>query len=230
MSKRIAFINFTETFTGFLRNNITAAREWIFQDRSGTLAHTDQCEPGLNGIIVKGATLDRYYGSAVSAYAPTTGAISVNNLRAFPFPVTKSMTLDAIQAEVTTLVGGSNFRLGIYADDGNCYPGVLLHDTGSLSGATNEVVNSAISPGLILTPGLYWLAIVADAAITFRSIAQTVGWSVIMGRVSSMGINYRPPYWNVTHTYGALPNPFTTGAAINNSANNIIEILVRASA
>ena len=38
MSKRIAFINFGETFTSFFLNNATAARQWIFKDRNGTIA------------------------------------------------------------------------------------------------------------------------------------------------------------------------------------------------
>lgn len=182
-----------------------------------------------NGLILKGSTFDRFYGSWNTHYAPSTTTSGVNALRAMEFPVTKTMTLDTIQAEVTTLVGGSNFRLGVYADNGNCYPGVLLLDTGNLSGAANAVVPFAISPGLVLTPGLYWLVIVSDASITFRAIPPSSGASARLGRNSSMGLTWRSPFFSVAHTYGALPNPFTSGGTVNATSSQMPEIEVRAS-
>lgn len=206
-------------------------RTYSFQDRDGKVALTDQIEQMPHGLIVKGATHDRYYGSYTVQQSPTTGTSGTNVIRATPFIVTRTLTLDIIQAEVTTNIVASNFRLGIYADDGNCYPDELLLDTDSLSGAAIAVVPFAINPGLVLVPGLYWLAIVADASITFRAPnAATSGMPNILGRNAAMGINWRQPFWQVAHSYAALPNPFTAGAIVNNTASQIPEIVVRASA
>jgi hypothetical protein len=182
-----------------------------------------------HGLVVKGATHDRFFGSAIVQQSPSTGTSGLNQLRASPFLVTKSLSLDTIQAEVTTFVGGANFRLGIYADEGSCYPGALLLDTGNLSGAANAVVSFTITPSLVLPPGLYWLAIVADASITFRAPnAVASGFPNLLGRNSSMGINWRHQFYFLTYTYAALPDPFSAGATINTAANQIAEILVRA--
>lgn len=42
MSKRIAFINFLETVTSFIKNEATVAREWILPDRDMTVAGADE--------------------------------------------------------------------------------------------------------------------------------------------------------------------------------------------
>lgn len=175
--------------------------------------------------VIKGATLNRLYGSGDSYDANTTSVTGVNTLRASPFQVINKMTLDLIQAEVSTGVALSSFRIGIYADDGNCYPGALVVDSGALSGASNTVVSTAIS--VTLQPGLYWFAILADASITMRSWAAGQ-MPNIMGTVSTMGSVTRQAFYTVSQAFGALPPTFTSGATVNNSAAFITQILVRA--
>lgn len=180
-----------------------------------------------NSTILKGTNPNRFHGSARVYGTPTTSTNVTNTQRASQFEVVETLTLNTIQAEVTALVAASNFRLMIYADNGSCYPGALLHDSGNLSGAAVAVVPQTITPNLVLTPGLYWLSINSDASITFRTDLPA-SFSTIMGWVATMGSLARQPYWTVAQTYGAsAPNPFPAGATINSSANNIAQILVR---
>src|SRR5688500_9696138 len=72
-------------------------------------------------------------------YAPngtlSTVAPSNQQMRAMPFIIPNALTLDRIACE-TTVDGeaGSVVRLGIYADDGNGYPGALVLDAGTVAG------------------------------------------------------------------------------------------------
>lgn len=175
--------------------------------------------------LIKGATVNRFYGSGLSYDTNSTGSTGINTLRASPFRVLNKLTLDTIQAEVSTAVGGSSFRIGIYADDGNCYPGALVVDSGVLSGASLGVVPASIN--VTLQPGLYWFVIVCDASITMRAWGSST-MPTIMGIISTMGSVTRQAFYTVSFTFAALPPTFPAGATINNSANSIAQILVRA--
>jgi hypothetical protein len=201
-------------------NTVTARTAAQYLSDMGALASAPSS-------IIKGTTYNRWHGSGKVYASPSSNSSGVNTLRASTFQVNEAITIDTIQTEVVTLVGGSSFRLGIYSDNGSFYPGSLILDTGSLSGAANAVVPFTITPNLTLQPGLYWLVIVADAAISFR-VDSTAAFETNFGILNTMGGTFRQPFYTVAHTYGALPNPFTAGAAINNSANFIAQILVRA--
>lgn len=224
MSKRIAFINFLETITSFLRNDATAPRVWQLQDRNGTLADLQNLIALIHGNPLLGATFDRRYGAGLilSTYASdTTG---VNTLRAHAMPIFLRRKVDIIQAEVTTLVNPSNIRLGIYRDNGNCYPGDLVVDSGALSGAALGVISAAIDVELV--PGIYWLACLADANPQLRS------WNIanvpsLLGLIATQGGTPRQQFYTVAQTYGALPDPFPAGATINASSAGTAQIVLR---
>lgn len=73
--------------------------------------------------------------------------------------VLPSCTLQTLAARVTGAVAGSLIRLGLYADNGNGYPGALLIDGGQVSGAVAGTVAapnfSAVHPG-----GFLWAVVV----------------------------------------------------------------------
>ncbi len=69
MSKRIAFINFLETITSFIRNDATTARVWQLQDRNGTLA--DDADLATK---VTGNTPQHKYTSATKTLVSQTAA------------------------------------------------------------------------------------------------------------------------------------------------------------
>jgi hypothetical protein len=205
------------------RNAVSANRKLTGTQLKGFL---DTLYPPATGLLT-GATYNRYYGIGMQReLAPGTGAIAANVMRAAPYALTKSLTFDSLQAEVTTLVGASNFRLGIWLDDGSLYPGALLVDSGELSGASNGVVAATISQAI--SPGVIWLGILGDAAITFRAPGSASTPSDIMGEPAAMGSTIRQAFYTVAQTYGALPDPFTAGATINAAANLMPKILIHA--
>lgn len=107
-------------------------------------------------------------GSYVLTCSPNnTGAGGLTNgiCRAHPWIVRRSVTLVRIGVEITTAgEAGSLVRLGVYADNGSAYPGALLFDAGTVSGATVAFPEITISQ--TLSPGIYWVAAANQSAPT----------------------------------------------------------------
>lgn len=161
----------------------------------------------------RGATLNRWYSSAVTGVAATTIAPSVNTLRATPFVVSKVTTIEQMALNVTAAGASSNIRVGIYADNGNMYPGALVVDAGSVATATTGVKTYTTGLPVVLSPGLYWLACVGNGtAPTIRAIAAT-GILPVLGLDSGLGTAWGTG-WSVAFTFAALPANFTSGGAI----------------
>lgn len=227
MSKRISFSNFAETISSFLRNDATIARIWQLQDRDGTLADLQNVSPLPNGNPLLGATYNRFYGGGWVHSSFSSDLMGVNVFRAHPIPIFITRTIDIIQTEVTTLVGGSNLRLGIYSDNGSCYPGELVLDSGGLSGASLGVVSASVS--VQLTPGLYWLTTLGDANVQLRTW-NSGNLPLIMGQIATMGAIMRMAFYTIAQTFGPLPSTFPAGATINTSSSNAAQVLLRFSA
>lgn len=95
--------------------------------------------------------------SVLGSNNSTSAGLGVGTLRAAPMYVPRAVTLVRIGAEVTVIGDvGSKLRLGIYADNGNIYPGALRLDAGTIAGDSVAVQEIVIS--LLLEPGVYWLA------------------------------------------------------------------------
>jgi len=157
-----------------------------------------------------GVTANRWYiAGVIGATALTTVAASANVLRAIPFLVARTITLDQIAINVTTLIAGKA-RLGIYLDDGTIYPEQRLLDAGEVDTGTTGV--KALSINQTLTTGLYWLVHVANAAPTLRAVAVG-GLLPILGIDSGIGTAFGVGY-SRSYTYAALPDPFGAGATV----------------
>jgi hypothetical protein len=97
-----------------------------------------------------------------------------NTLRVAPFVVESSLTFDRIGAEIAVVgEAGSKLRLGIYADNGACYPGSVLLDAGQIAGDSATVQELTIST-MTLAPGLYWGGAALQAAPTTQPTVRTV--------------------------------------------------------
>jgi hypothetical protein len=162
------------------------------------------------------------HGSAVSATL-TNGA-----LRLVPWIVTRATAIDRIGSEVT-VVGdvGSKIRLGLYADNGACYPGALVLDAGQIAGdsATVQELTCALS----LAPGLYWVGGVVQAVTTTQpTVRIPSAWTPPVLISAGTGI---PAVAATTFGYqqgsitGALPGTFTTGV---NGIGSAPRVFVRA--
>ena len=163
----------------------------------------------VSGFRRNGTTRPRWYTMALTTSAKSvSGALTSGRMYALPFIVPKSMTLDFLAVNCTTLGTAAHLRLGIYNDSGNCEPGALLIDAGvadtSGTGVKTVACAQALSGG-----SMYWLAALSDNAThAFRA-------PVIAGIVNVLGDDVAFPTTHITHfyaaqSYGALPGTFPT--------------------
>ena len=107
----------------------------------------------------------------------TTTALTTNRLYYLPYLITTSTTFDRMALEHVGAVGGvgSVVRLGIYSSTAGL-PSTKLLDAGSLD-LTTAAAFKALTINVTLTPGLYYLAVVAQitsGACTFRTITPSI--------------------------------------------------------
>jgi len=186
-----------------------------------------------HSILYRRDGQSRHYSNNLFTATPGTSVLALNTLRAYPWIVSKSLTFDTIDSTVSTLLNPSNFRIGIYTDDGNGYPASLVagSDIQAYDGstATNKLGTPA-SP-ITLSPGLYWIAINSNAAgPTLRawpnvSIPHVLGLAA--GAVGTTQSDQQVG-WTVSQTFGAMSSTFPAGAtALLSSAANCPIVKVR---
>ena len=136
-------------------------------------------------------------------------ALAINTLFAVPFYVVRTMTFDRIGFYANGDAGvGSLGRCGIYADNGNLYPGALVVDGGVI-----DLDDAGVKAAVIdqqLTKGLYYKAILVDTDPTPRCHNVHVP---PLGSASPQLLNINTLY-SVAFGYAALPAAFPGGAAL----------------
>lgn len=174
-------------------------------------------------------TLERWYTSATTVYTATTVAYGANALRAMPFVVPKTITIDRIAMEITVAGSvGSLVRIGIY-DSSNVLPLNLILDAGTIAG--DSATFQSITINQTLAAGLYWLTWISNSAanITFRGIPVSVGVPSILGVPSNLGAGNMANHISQIYTYGSLPSTFDLSSPTA-SGLNLATISVRLSA
>lgn len=170
----------------------------------------------VSAYRAKGSTLNQWFSSPSTGTALTTGAPTVNNLRVTPFIVSKVMTVDQMAINVTTAgaASGCTADVGIYADNGNSYPGARVIDAGSAVVSATGVKTFTTNLPVMLDPGLYWLAYEHNCATTVPTIRSFAVASLIpiLGSASTLPTNQQFG-WSVAFTYAALPATYPTGAS-----------------
>lgn len=174
-------------------------------------------------------TVERWYTSASTVHAATTVALTKDVLRATPFIVSETMTLDRIAMEITSAgTAASLVRIGIYSST-NCLPTALVLDAGTIAG--DSATFQSITINQQLTPGLYFLTWVTNSAanITFRAITVNTGIPTVLGVTNNLGANNPANLVSSTFIYSTLPDPFdNTGITVNGL--NVATVSVRRSA
>lgn len=174
-------------------------------------------------------TLERWYTSATTVYTATTVAYGANSLRAMPFVVPKTITIDRIAMEITVAgSAGSLVRIGIY-DSSNALPLNLILDAGTIAG--DSATFQSITINQTLVAGLYWLTWISNSAtnITFRGIPVSAGVPSILGVPSNLGAGNMANHISQSYTYGPLPSTFDLSSPTA-SGLNLATISVRLSA
>lgn len=169
------------------------------------------------------------YQIPISPHATATSAtLGTGTLRLAPWVVEQTLKVDRMGAEVTVIGdAGSKFRIGIYADTGNLYPGALLLDAGQIAGDSATVQDITIST-LTLGPGLYWLGgVVQTVTTTQPTMRQNANWTPPVVPVASAipAANATAVCYTQSGVTAALPSTFTATVA---ASGNVPRIHVRA--
>lgn len=241
---KINFKNALNTITSFFTNFNTVARTYTFQNRDGTIADdtdlalkvpTTRTVNGqaLSGNIVIPLNDSTYYTQsgkyitgAVQGYSVSTNALAANTLRAYPIVISKTLTITEIVTNISTNVGATVFRVGLYTDNGSCYPNQLVsgsdaaeYDSSTMGNKSSGVIS------VVLTPGLYWVAINSNGAPTTRAISSVAIQSIIPHDANGASTDGYTRY-AVTQAYGVMPSTFPAGASTSVSAANRVEFKV----
>lgn len=130
--------------------------------------------------------------------------VSANGLYAFPF--SKGITLDALLVEITTGVGGSNVRFGIYEMDGtNGMPKTLVMQTGTVSSATTGNKVGTLPSNYTVTHPV-WIVVNFSAAVSIRGGEQLSDAANIFGSTSmNVTLTTTPPRAFATYAFASLP-------------------------
>jgi len=113
-----------------------------------------------------------WYAPMSNGASAAVYALTADKLYLVPITTTADMSLEALTAYVSTAVGGSNIRIGIYNYNSTGLGGTLLAEGGTASSAsTGWKIMSGMSTSV--SQGHYFLAVQSDAAISvyrFNSI------------------------------------------------------------
>lgn len=164
----------------------------------------------------------RYYTSPA---ANGTGAYANGELLAIPFFLIEDATFDRIGLGVTSAgQAGSTIGIGIYADDGDGFPGARVLDAGTVPGDGATGIKQ-ITISHALEADLYWLAAVFLNAVTTRPTVRTHQITPMFGigdpTASQVSDNSNMVGYNVTGQ-SSLPANFPTGATATWNAPRVI--------
>ena len=215
--------NASETIDGQTTQLMAPGETLVIQSDGTNWITRARSTPNAEGYyFLKNSTNNRRYVAGLNpmcnnALLTSTTTPATNTLWAMPFVVSKVTKFDTISFEVTTLIAAKSARVGIYSDNGNCYPGALIFDSGAVSVATTGVKDTTITAGLqVLMPGLYWLTWETDSTVTLQiRILPGAGTCIGFGGIpNTMGTTSPGFAYSVAHTFGALPNPYTAAATL----------------
>lgn len=167
--------------------------------------------------VSSGAVSGKWYIPPATAIPDAVGAPSYTRMFAVPV-LLRAGTLTKLGAwHWGSPTAGETFRMGVYADNGNNYPGALLFDAGTIDMSTAAGVLKAITfSQAIPSTGLYWLVGVkqgAGSVATMRCYGtDSIGLSVVSMPTDSgigTGLDSRLGFFYQSGVSGALPANFT---------------------
>ena len=161
-----------------------------------------------------------WYGNAILPTNSSAIVSTPSTLRATPWVVPHTLTINQIQAEISIAANptSTTCHMGIYRDTGNVYPQTLVpgSDVGTFTTTTGTKPLTFGTP-ITLTKGLYWLAWTCGTATTTQPTFRANSVDAIppvLGYVSTMGAKGFGTAYTVGFTYGSLPTTYPSGATI----------------
>lgn len=204
---------------------LSAANDDLIQRKSGAWTNRTLTQFAADlgpllpsaGVALPNPGAGQYFYT-ISPGGSSQTQLSHQTLRLAPWIVDSDLTIDRIGFLVGTSgagQSGAKYRVGIYADNGQCYPGSLLLDAGQ--GAADAIGTVAMTVSLTLEPGLYWVGGVPQLAATTLPFIGTAGssWTPPV----SPGLGTSPPdtvfgCFTQASVSGALPSTFTSTRSV----------------
>lgn len=198
------------------KSSSTVGHVWTASGTDGTGGWAASSVAGLTNLA--SAKSGNYFTNVFQIETESNASFTGGTLRASAFFVTKSITFDRIQTNVTANGGvGCVYRVGIYSDNGSLYPGSLVSgsDAAEYDGASNGVKTSG-AVSITLTPGLYWVAVHSNITLTLRG--WTTGFVTPLGMTSTATGALPENTYSGVVAYGSLPATYTASHASSNAA------------
>jgi hypothetical protein len=127
----------------------------------------------------------------------------------------RSVTIDRIGLEVTTAAeAASTLRLGVYSDNGNLYPGLLIADCGTVASDSLGVKEITLSD-LVIPAGVVWVGAAFQGQPAARANVRTIsGAPPCAGVSASAGVSAtNTGYLNAVGP-GALPSNWSSAGSL----------------
>lgn len=157
----------------------------------------------------------RYWGTP-NTNALLSFAFSTGEMYFTPLWVPVAMTVDRISINVQSGIASGTHRLGIYSSNSNGVPSSLVLDAGTVATTASGVKEITISQAL--TPGVYWLAAVAQTAAATVYYHPTANNGVMYPFSTTNGAFDNKVAYKQSSVTGALPSTPTLTADYNQVA------------
>jgi len=154
----------------------------------------------------------RYTAVPVTFQNASTGSTpaGLNTMSVSAFMVEYSIAVAGLGVNVNSTVANAVMRLGIYSDGGAGIPTTLVVDAGTVDCHTaTGFVETTTGLPVTLTPGVYWIAAVAQTANANIYLSACDGYSRGTGAVAT---TFNIGCYYIASVSGALPTPAGTVA------------------
>jgi hypothetical protein len=160
----------------------------------------------IEGLVYSGISNDCWHPGFIGGTALTTLSVTALRLYAYPFPMSRALTLDGLAVDISSCVVGMNWRAGIYADAGG-YPGALVVQTSSTAGAGawNSVTGLATA---LSADTVYWRAVAVDVSSNTLRACAAASMFPVFGWTTAGGISTGRCYCYASLGSLVLPDPF----------------------
>jgi len=211
--------NIWETGIGYLSASTTLVRETVLDNSSNTTSALS-LSAGTKDIFCAQSELTGYNAfSGVSSSAgylasgshvnaTTTKGLTTDRVFYVPYEFLCSAPITALALEVTTSSASSVARMGLYEILADGEPGELIAEgNGTIDTSTTGFKTISLAASLFTPPGWYFIAVVADAAITIRGVPNAnLKAATPLGSTTGGTLNTHC-YENIGSSWSAMPTP-----------------------
>ncbi|MBA7625505.1 hypothetical protein ES703_32935 [subsurface metagenome] len=149
-----------------------------------------------------------------------TQTLVADHLYAFPLFIIRNVTIDRLAIDVNTASAGDFARIGIYRNGVDLYPAELVVESAPLTVNAIAVMIDTPAAPIVLTKGLYWVAIISDGVPQIEGYGVEAGLNILGHNPADFAVHYGG--WDLAVAYGALPDPYTAGAVLYAGNRSII--------